>query len=116
MAVGGGSEIFRLLFGPLIDPAFWDRGVAAEAKTFQVWVYGAWGGTVAGFGLLIAAVARHALAPGNRNLRLGVLMAVTLWFVVDTGASIKFGVWGNAIAINVPAYLALAAPLTLGAR
>ncbi len=52
----------------------------------------------------------------DRALRLGVLAAVTLWFVVDTGASIACGVWGNALAVNLPAFLALAVPLALGAR
>jgi hypothetical protein len=116
MAVGGNSELFRLTFGPLIDPAFWEGGVAPEARSFQIWVYGAWGGTVAGFGLLIAVIARPVLASGNQRLRVGALMAVTLWFVVDTGACVAFGVWGNALVINLPAYVALTAPLILGAR
>lgn len=116
MAVAGGSEPFQLVFGPLIDSAFWKEGVAAEARTFQTWVYGAWGGTVAGFGLLIAVVAKPALAPENQRLRLGTLTAVTLWFLVDSGASVAFGVWWNALLINLPTYVALTLPLVCGTR
>lgn len=116
MATAGGTEIFRQSFGLLIDPVFWPRGVAPEAEAFQRWVYGAWGGTVAGFGLLVAVVARPALSGGDQRLRLGALAALTLWFVVDTGASLAFGVWGNALAVNLPAYLAMAVPLALGGR
>ena len=116
MAVAGGSELFQLVFGPLIDPAFCKEGVAAEARTFQIWVYGAWGGTVACFGLLIAVVAKSALAPGDQRIRLGTLGAVTLWFLVDTGACVAFGVWGNALLINLPTYVALTVPLVWGAR
>lgn len=60
MAVAGDTEIFRRVFGPLVDRAFWASGVAPEALRFQVWVYGAWGGTVAGFGLLLAVIAKLA--------------------------------------------------------
>jgi hypothetical protein len=111
MAVAGGSALFRSVFGPLIDPVFWEKGPSPEARAFQAWVYGTWGGTTAGFGLLIAVVAKAVLIPGQRRRRLGVWWAVTLWFVVDTGASVAFGVWGNALAINLPAYVALTVPL-----
>jgi hypothetical protein len=116
MAVAGDAEIFRNSFGLLIDPAFWPRGVPPEAARFQAWVYGAWGGTVAGFGMLIALIARPALSGGNRRLRTGALAALTVWFVVDTGASLTFGVWGNVVAVNLPVYLAIALPLAIGGR
>ena len=116
MAVAGGTELFRAVFGPLIDSAFWEAGVAPEARRFQLWVYGAWGGTVAGFGLLLALVAKPALSEGNRRLRLGALAAVTVWFLVDTSASLVFGVWRNALLVNVPIYLAMALPLAFADR
>lgn len=116
MAVAGSTGPFRAVFGPLIDSAFWDHGVTAEATRFQAWVYGAWGGTTAGFGLLIAFASRSIFAPERAPLRRGLIAAVTLWFVVDTGASVAYGVWGNALAVNLPAYLALMLPLALAAR
>lgn len=116
MAVAGDTELFRRAFGPLIEPAFWDGDIAPEARRFQLWVYGAWGGIVAGFGFLIAVIARPALSEGNRRLRLGALSALTVWFIVDTGASIAFGVWGNVFAVNLPIYLAIAVPLAIGGR
>jgi len=113
MAVAADTAAFRAVFGTLIDPAFWVGKVAADARPFQIWVYGAWGGTVAGFGLLLAVIAPEAVRPAKRRLRLGVLTAVTFWFVVDTGASIASGVWGNALAVNVPGLVALGLPLLL---
>ena len=116
MAVAGTTEIFRQSFGLIVDPAFWPQGVPPEAERFQAWVYGAWGGIVSGFGLLIAVIARPALSGGNRRLRIGALAAVTVWFVVDTGASVAFGVWANVFVVNLPAYLAMAVPLAIGGR
>lgn len=116
MAVAGDTEYFRRLFGPLIEPAFWEGDMTPEARRFQLWVYGAWGGVVAGFGLLIAVIAKPALSDGNRRLRLGALSALTVWFIVDTGASIAFGVWGNIFIVNLPVYLAIAVPLAIGGR
>jgi hypothetical protein len=60
MATASTTPIFRSVFGPLIDQAFWTGPVPDEAISSQAWVYGAWGGTVAGFGLLIAVVAKRA--------------------------------------------------------
>jgi hypothetical protein len=114
MAVFGGSDLFRVLFGPIVDAVFWEEGPGPEAAAFQRWVYGTWGGTVAGFGMIIAVCAKSALVPENKPLRHGILFSLTLWFIVDTGSSIVFGVWGNALFINLPGYLALAAPLLLG--
>ena len=50
------------------------------------------------------------------RLRTGALAALTVWFVVDTGASLTFGVWGNVVAVNLPVYLAIALPLAIGGR
>jgi hypothetical protein len=113
MAVASDTSLFRAIFGSLIDSAFWSDQVPAEARPCQIWVYGAWGGTAAGFGLLIVVVAPEAVKPARQRLRLGMLAALVLWFVVDTGASIASGVWGNALAVNVPGFVVLALPLLL---
>jgi hypothetical protein len=76
-------------------------------------VYGAWGGTVAGFGLLLAVTARTLFQSENKRLRYGVLAALTLWFVVDSTVSLVHGAWGSALFINLPAYLALGTPILL---
>lgn len=116
MAIAGDTEPFRMIFGPLIDSALWPEGAPDDVRAFQGWVYGAWGGTTAGFGLLIAAVVRPSLRPGGERLRQGALAAVILWFVVDAGASVAYGVWGNALLVNGPTFVLLASPLILGAR
>ncbi|MGI9388082.1 MAG: hypothetical protein ACR2OX_11680 [Methyloligellaceae bacterium] len=116
MAFGNETDLFRNTFDPLIERAFWIEEVPVEAREFRSWVYGAWGGTVAGFGLLLAHVARQSIAMENSRMRWGALAALTLWFVIDTTVSVIHGVWGNVFAINVPAYLALALPLFLAGK
>lgn len=115
MATASTTAIFRAVFGPLVEHAFWSGAVPGEAGPFRAWVYGTWGGTISGFGLLIAVTAKRATSD-DASLRLGLLAAVTLWFLVDTGASVAFGVWGNALAVNVPVYLALTIPLVWRSR
>ena len=113
MAVSSDSHLFRLIFDPLIESRFWPGDLPPEAERFRAWVYGAWGGTVAGFGLLMTAIARPAISGGNKRLRLSALAALVVWFVVDSAASLGYGAWGNAVFINLPTLLALGLPLLL---
>jgi len=113
MAVWNESEIFWIVFNPIIESSFWPAEVPPEAQLFRSWVYGAWGGTVAGFGLLLAATAGTLFQDKHTRLRHGVMAALTLWFVVDSTASLVHGAWGNALFINLPAYVALGLPILL---
>ncbi len=113
MAVAYETWLFREVFGPLIESSFWSGRIPLEAQDFRAWAYGAWGGTISGFGLLLAVVARPAISGRNIRLRKGTLAALSLWFAIDSAASLVHGVWANALVINLPAYLALSLPLIL---
>ena len=52
-----GTALFAL-FDSLINPVFWGAGpLPDDAKAFQKWIYGAWGATVAGWGIFIIFLA-----------------------------------------------------------
>jgi hypothetical protein len=57
MALLNGTGLFDL-FNRQIDPVFWGtQDIADEAKNFQRWVYGAWGATIAGWGVMVGFIA-----------------------------------------------------------
>jgi hypothetical protein len=102
------------LFSPLqarLDPVFWPAGVTDPGiQPFQRWIYGAWGATVAGFGLLAAAISRQAFARHERWARNGLAAAVSVWYALDTAISIGSEVWVNA-AFNTVVLVLFLLPL-----
>lgn len=115
-ALANDTQLFRAIFGPLIERSFWPGDLPTEIRGLRGWVYGAWSGTVAGFGLLLAAIAKPSISGGEKHLRRGALAAHSLWFVIDSAASVAHGAWGNAAFVNLPVFLALALPVFLGGR
>lgn len=102
------------LFGGLteqIDQAFWPSGAtAAGLLDYQEWVYGAWGATVTGFGLLAALVGGNAFARKERWARDALAVALLLWYLIDTIISLTSHVWVNA-ALNTVVLALFALPL-----
>jgi hypothetical protein len=94
-----------------IDQAFWSAGpVAAGLLQYQRWVYGVWGATVTGFGVLAALVGGNAIARQERWARDALGVALLVWYLMDTIVSLTFRVWVNA-AINTVVFALFALPL-----
>ncbi|MGZ6272951.1 MAG: hypothetical protein ACXWM8_01470 [Candidatus Limnocylindrales bacterium] len=94
----------------LIDPAF-GPGVADEsARRFQAWIYGVLGAVMAGWGLAIAILVNGAFSTRQAWVWWAVALGAGLWFVLDTGQSLRYRVFANA-AINTVLLVVLAIPL-----
>ena len=110
MALTSATPLFDV-FNRLIDPAFWgttpnDPGTAA----FHAWVYGAWGATLAGWGVTITLLAWEALGRRERWAWWAPAIGVSTWFVLDTTISLLHAVVFN-IALNVALFVLAALPL-----
>ena len=110
MAVASATPLFEVV-NRLIDPAFWsdgppDPGTAA----FRAWVYGAWGATLAGWGVVFSLVAWRGL--GNREIWAWWALATgtLLWFFLDSAVSLAHGVTFN-VAFNVMLLALVGIPL-----
>jgi RimJ/RimL family protein N-acetyltransferase len=80
-----------------VDSAFWPASPIPDSLTeFRRWLYGVWGATVAGFGLLAAFLAGNAYLRRERWARDALAWSLAIWYVLDTGVSIRAGVWINA--------------------
>ena len=110
LALAGTSGPFEF-FTQRIDPLFWGQtGPPPGAAAFQRWVYGAWGATVAGWGLMMAFVAWVPLGRGEKWARNAWAVSLALWFVLDTFYSLYCGVWIN-ILFNLALLVAMGLPL-----
>lgn len=84
-----------------IDRVFWGQGPLPEgAAAFEGWVYGAWGATVVGLGLLAATVGVNGFSRGETWARNALALSIGAWFVLDTAVSAASRVWAN-VAMNL---------------
>ena len=110
LALAGTSGPFEF-FTQRIDPVFWGQtGPPPGAAAFQRWVYGTWGATVAGWGLMMAFIAWVPLGRGEKWARNAWAVSLALWFVVDTFYSLYCGVWINVL-LNLALLVAMGLPL-----
>jgi len=112
MALFGGTRLFAGL-NQQVNMAFWQAGTAFPGQLqFQNWVYGVWGATVAGFGLLAAFIAGNGFARRQRWARDALAAALALWYVLDTAISLLSHVWVNA-ALNTAVLALFIVPLAM---
>ncbi len=104
------SSLFAGLLGDIGRAFNAGGGAAIGSVRFQSWIFGVWGATVAGLGLLAALVGGNAFARRERWARDALALSLFLWYVLDTGASLAFGVWINVI-FNTAVLAAFALPL-----
>jgi hypothetical protein len=110
MALFNNTPLFKL-FNDRIDPVFWDsQDPPTLSLIFRTWVYGVWGATVAGWGLTLAFLAHNPYKRRERWARRALILGLALWYLLDTGFSINFGVYFNA-AFNTLLLLLAGLPL-----
>lgn len=102
------------LFEPFhaqIDPAFWPSGVVPpQAAAYSSWVLSAWGATVAGWGLLLALLVRAPFRSKQPWVWPAIAVSLSLWFVLDTATSLRYGVAFN-VGLNVLIFVLAGLPL-----
>ncbi len=104
------------IFRTQIDPVFWPAGeLTGGTALFQQWVYGVLGATMVGWGVSIAFIAAIPFKRKERWAWNCLAIAVSLWFVIDTFLSWRFGALFN-VAFNVLIYLAAMMPLVFSRK
>ena len=110
MALFSGTSLFAF-FNHQIDPAFWGtNAVGATAKLFQQWIYGVWGATIAGWGVILIYIVRYPFARKERWAWRGVVLGLLVWYLLDTLLSVLYRVYFNA-AFNTLILIMAAPPL-----
>ena len=105
------TSVFDALFNDNINPAFWGSdGPDPTALRFQSWAYGLLGATIAGWGVIIFFLVKIPFAQREKWAWNAFFWGLLLWYVLDTGASIYYGVLFNA-AFNTAIFLVALIPL-----
>ncbi len=100
------SRLFDVLgFGPRSGQV-----PAGAAREHVLLIYGVLGSVIVGWMLLVAGLAGGPLRRGDRQVWRVVVVAVTVWFVLDTTFSLAVGSWPHAV-FNAAFLAALGVPL-----
>ena len=99
MVLLSGTPLFDLL-NRQIDPAFWGMDAVDQvAKRFQIWIYGAWGATVAGWGIFATYIVHYPFKKKERWAWHAIIFGLVVWFILDTSLSFLYKVYFN-VALN----------------
>ena len=105
------SDPFDALFNDSINSTFWGSvEVEDRTVTYQRWVYGVLGATVAGWGTAAGLIAHYAFRRRERWAWNAIALSTVIWYVADTSISLGFGVWVNA-AFNTAVLILVWLPL-----
>lgn len=115
MALFSGTTLFQL-FDSQVNPVFWGtEGLADNVRRFQQWIYGVLGATVAGWGILLTFIAHYPFKKKEKWSWDCLLVALLVWFLVDTAISLHFRVYFNAI-FNTVLLILVVLPLVFTRR
>lgn len=110
MALFNKTWLFDLI-SQQIDPVFFGSTPLSEGvNSFQSWLYGVWGATVAGWGIFLAYISYAPFKRGEKWAWNCLVVGLGIWFVLDTGISWHYSVFFNVI-FNVIVVVATGMPL-----
>lgn len=110
MALLSGTPLFDL-FNRQIDPVFWGaNAVDSATKQFQHWLYGVWGATIAGWGIILTYIAQFPFSKKKRWAWNCLVIGILVWYVLDTALSVLYGVTFN-VAFNTTILILAGLPL-----
>jgi|WetSurMetagenome_2_1015567.scaffolds.fasta_scaffold257611_2 hypothetical protein len=111
LAFANQTRLFDVVFNNQVNTVFWSSPMAPESVvSFQRFVYGVLGMTVAGWGVFFIYVARYPFRRRERWAWTCIFAGITLWFIPDTAISAYFGVTVN-VALNITIALLVYVPL-----
>ena len=104
--------LFRSINAPIHD-VFWPQTeISPDVLQFQRWVYGTWGATIAGMGVLATYLAYCGFWKRIKWTRDCLGAGILFWYIFDTAVSVSAGVMANAIS-NTVILISFALPIIL---
>ncbi len=105
------TSMFDMFFNDHINPAFWGSDDPDPGTLrFQGWAYGLLGATIAGWGVYTFFLVKIPFAQRQKWAWNCIFWGLLLWYVLDTGASVYYGVLFNVL-FNTVIFLVALIPL-----
>lgn len=100
----------------LMAQAFWDTSsLTPEAQKTFAFAVVPLGATTTGYFILVHFLVKYAFPRRERWAYQAVVVALLVWFGLDTGFSLLHGAWFNVFVVNLPCLVMMGLPL-LGLR
>ena len=111
LAVFGNNPLFKL-YNNALAKIFWDtEKIPAETETFRAFIWVPLGGTITCCYILLTYIAIYPFKRKERWARNAILFAFGVWLILDSAASIYYGVNFQAYFINGSSLIIKALPL-----
>jgi hypothetical protein len=107
-----GNNPFFILYNQALADTFWSTTqIPSEIEPFRAFIWAPLGGTIACSYILLTYIAVYPFKrrePWARNV---VIIAFGLWIILDSAASLYYGVYFQFYVINAFSFLIKALPL-----
>ena len=99
-------------YDTLLAGVFWHTKIfPATAEPFRAFIYGPLGGTITCCYVLLASIAYYPFREKKRWARNAVIVAFTIWVIIDSLVCVYFGVYPQIYIINLFSITVKALPI-----
>lgn len=98
-------------YNDLIADTFFGGAISSDAATFRNFIYGPLGGTISGYFILQLFILKFAFRNKETWSWYAIVIALAIWFVIDSAVSIMSGAYFNVLTINLLTILLHIIPL-----
>ncbi len=107
-----GNNFFFEPYNTMLAKLFWHSSTfPEEADRFRSFIYGPFGGTIACCYILLAFIARYPFKNKECWARNAIMIAFTVWVLIDSSVCIYFRVYPQVYLINLFSIIIKALPI-----
>lgn len=107
-----GNNLLFLPYNEMLSKIFWHSAqFPPEAESFRAFIYGPLGGTIACCYILLAFIARYPFKQKQRWARNAIIVAFSIWVIIDSSLCLYFRVYPQIYIINAFSILVKALPI-----
>jgi hypothetical protein len=107
-----GNNLLFMPYNKMLAAIFWHSPqFPSEVEPFRAFIYGPLGGTIACCYILLAFIARYPFKEKQRWSRNAIIIAFSVWVIIDSSICLYFGVYPQIYLINAFSIIVKALPI-----
>jgi len=106
------NNIFSVPYNQMLAKIFWNQPeIPSEVEPFRAFIWGPLGATIACCYILLAFIAYYPFKRKERWARNAIILAFSIWVILDSVACFNYGVYFQIYMINAFSIIVKALPL-----
>jgi hypothetical protein len=107
-----GNNILMISYNKMLATIFWKSSqFPDDVETFRAFIYGPLGATIACCYILLAYIAYYPFKEKQLWARNAIILAFSVWVLIDSFVCIQFGVYPQVYIINLFSIIVKALPI-----